>query len=92
MLEPKSYSDRLMQSETEKDLQEISFRVKEAKLQLEADKLQTQQALSQAERELEKAKSAFPFSAVSIVQKIDTIESLKKGLEYLSKIESELFP
>ena len=87
-----TYQQRLQQSSSEKDSEEILFKVQEAKLQLKSDRLETQRRIANKVRELNKAKTTFPFSSSDIVMLQNDLNSLRKGLEALDELEAELFP
>ena len=83
--------DRLQKSAEEKSQEELSYKVEQAKLQLQADKLATKKSLAEAKKNLDAKYTSDIFSPKDIVQLKDSIESLEKGLAALETLESELF-
>jgi hypothetical protein len=65
--------------------------VRKAKLQLDHDKIETEEALISAMAELEAAKSNFPFNSSYILECKSQVEGLSAGLTELKKLEEELF-
>jgi hypothetical protein len=72
----------------EKQLQHTADK---AKLQMQADLLETQSRLGSAQVEFEELKSSSPLSAQKLSEKEDEIESLKKGVARIEGYLTELF-
>jgi len=66
--------------------------VKEARLQFESDRIETQRKVTNKGRELNKAKSTFPINSGEIIKLQNEIAALQRGLEALDELEAELFP
>jgi hypothetical protein len=61
-------------------------------LQLQADLLDTELSVADAENALEDAKAAIPFNTQNIVDAQIALESAQDGLKRAKAIQSELFP
>lgn len=85
------YKELLSQSESQKDQQELEFKVEEAKQQLAQDQLATKKELARVKRELNIAKSSFPLESAKIIELQNEIEAYEKGLSRLEELEKELF-
>jgi len=90
-LESMKYEARLSQSEQDKEQSEQQFRVRGAKLQLQADILETEKAVAIATNELDKLKGAYPFNSKAIIAKKNEVDNLTDGLTALKELETELF-
>lgn len=86
-----SYKQILEQSDSMLEQEGLVFRVESAKLQLQADLLEQQKALSQARQTL-KAVFFRPFSTSTIIDAKMEIKSLENGLKELEELQAELFP
>jgi len=63
----------------------------EQALQLDSDILATQKALTSAKRKVNTLKSAVPLSGAAIIDALDEVASLEKGLTMLKELKNELF-
>lgn len=80
-------------SEAKKSSKETVFQLKQAELQLESDILATEQALLSAKENLDKILSYKKgFNSLSILEGIETVKSLEKGLKELNFLKKSLFP
>jgi hypothetical protein len=86
-----SYAKRLQQSQVEKDSAAVEFQVEEARLQLQSDLNATKKDLSAANRSVEVAKNATPFSAKAVIEAQVKAEGLTEGVDRLEKLQAELF-
>lgn len=86
-----NYKSLISQDENSKKVQDIEFAVEEASQQMQADILATKKQIATCKRDLGKAKCAFPFSPKAVLEKQVELEGYEKGLEYLLKINEELF-
>lgn len=86
-----NYKALISQDDASKKVQDIEFAVEEASQQMQADILATKKQIATCKRELTQSKSAFPFSPKSVLEKQVELEGYEKGLEYLLKINEELF-
>ena len=75
------------ESEEERDQAELSLEVEQAKLQLSADLLATEQALSRSKTDLNNALRSRPFSPQNIVDCEIKIEELEGGLNRLANLQ-----
>lgn len=86
-----SYQERLLQSQEEKDQQEVSSLVREADLNVQSDILQTEKSLAIKRRVLEAAKGEFPLNTQTIISLQVEVEALEDGLKRLEALRKELF-
>jgi hypothetical protein len=86
-----SYIARIQQSQLEKDASAASFQAEEANLQLQSDLNATKKELSVANRAVETAKGANPFSSKNVIDAQIKVEGLTEGVKRLEKLQSELF-
>lgn len=86
-----NYKTLISKDESSKKAEDINFAVEEASQQMQADILATKKQIATCGRELTNAKSAFPFSPKAVLEKQVELEGYEKGLEYLLKINEELF-
>ena len=86
------YLDKLKEkgSNTEKEKQ-FEHAAALAKLQWEANLLETRSRLASAKVRLEELKSAQPLSAQRISDQMDEVEALEKGEARLVSLQEELF-
>lgn len=85
------YADLLQQSQQDKEGQEVAYKVKKAKLDLQADILATEQSLAEKQACLVRVKSEFPLAPQRIIDIEIEIEGLEDGLARLQALEEELF-
>ena len=90
--QPLTYLQRRQQSSAEKSLEEVQFQSEETRLQLQADRLESQKQLSSKRRTLNELKGAFPLNAGLIIKTQQEVVALEKGLVELDVLENELFP
>ena len=86
-----SYKQILEQSDSQLEQEGLVFRVESAKLQLQADLLEQQKALSQARQQL-KTVYFHQFNSSSIIDAKMVVRSLENGLKELEELQAELFP
>lgn len=86
-----SYKQILEQSDSLVAQGGLVFRVESAKLQLQADLLEQQKALSQARQQL-KTVYFRPFNSSDIIDAKMVVRSLENGLKELEELQAELFP
>ena len=85
------YKNKKMISTEEINNQQVEFNVRQAKLQLQADILNTEQLISEGEAKLKLAKQTFPFDSEKIIDSQLELEAYQEGLKRLKKLEKELF-
>ena len=85
------YKNQKLISTEEINNQQVKFNVRQAKLQLQADILKTEQLISEGEAKLKLAKQTYPFDSASIVNSQLELEACQEGLKRLKELETELF-
>ena len=85
------YAKSLQKSSQEIESAEIGFKVKSAELQLQSDVLATKQSLAGKEKELARAKGAYPLNAQVIINLQIEVEGLNDGLKRMEALQEELF-
>ena len=85
------YKNQTMISPEEIDKQQVKFNVRQAKLQLQADILKTEQLISEGEVKLKLAKQTYPFDSGRIIDSQLELEAYQEGLKRLKELETELF-
>lgn len=85
------YEQLLSMEKKEIDQQDVYFKVKEAKLQLSADRTATEKRMSQIARELAQKKATFPLDAHAIIDLQNKYDNLDKGLKAIDELDIELF-
>ena len=91
MEKPLKYKELLQQSAQERESQDLQFVVENAKLQLQSDKLATQQKVSELTRKVNDLKRAEPISFQAILSAQDELRGYIEGLARLEDLEKELF-
>jgi hypothetical protein len=84
-----NYAKKELLSEEELNQQEVSYMVDEAKLQFDADVLNTKRALATKKAELEEAKTSYPIDTLKIINLQIEVESLQDGLNRLMELKKE---
>ena len=84
-----NYAKKELLSEEELNQQEVSYMVDEAKLQFDADVLNTKRALATKKAELEEAKTSYPIDTLNIINLQIEVESLEDGLKRLETLKKE---
>lgn len=85
------YKDRIKKTEQEKLELEDQFLVEDAEAEVSASKRETQRALMNAKRDLEKLKSSRKFDLSAILEKQREVYELKNGMMLLEELHEELF-
>jgi hypothetical protein len=85
------YKARVKQTVDQIEAKQLDHDVKQAKLQVQADLLATELALSQEQAKLEQLKSATPFSLQAVVEQTAVVNDYVSGLETANAIAKELF-
>lgn len=86
-----NYKERLSQSQEQKDVKSVEFKVREAKAKLALDKLATEQSIAERELALEEAKNQFPLDTKRIAQITTDLQGFNDGLKVINDLEKELF-
>ena len=84
-----NYAKKELLSAEELNQQEVSYMVDEAKLQFDADVLNTKRALATKKAELEEAKTSYPIDTLKIINLQIEVESLEDGLKRLEILRKE---
>ena len=84
------YKNQTLLSQEEKNAQDVQFAIQEAKLQLASDILETQRQLASAKKDLEDAKTLFPFCSKTIIAAMANVDGYQKGLDALLNLQKEL--
>ena len=84
-----NYAKKELLSAEELNQQEVSYMVDEAKLQFDADVLNTKRALATKKAELEEAKTSYPIDTLNIINLQIEVESLEDGLKRLETLKKE---
>ena len=84
-----NYAKKELLSAEELNQQEVSYMVDEAKLQFDADVLNTKRALATKKAELEEAKTSYPIDTLNIINLQIEVESLEDGLKRLEILKNE---
>ena len=85
------YKNQKLISTEELNKQQVEFNVRQAKLQLQADILKTEQLISEVEAKLKLAKQTYPFNSERIIDSQLELEAYQEGLKRLKELETELF-
>ena len=85
------YKNKKLISPDEMDNKQVEFNVRQAKLQLQADILKTEQLISEGEAKLKLAKQTYPFNSERIIDSQLELEAYQEGLKRLKELETELF-
>jgi hypothetical protein len=85
------YKNQKMISTEQLNNQQVEFNVRQAKLQLQADILKTEQLVSEGEAKLKLAKQTYPFDSERIIDSQLELEAYQEGLKRLKELETELF-
>ena len=85
------YKNKKLISTDEINNQQVEFNVRQAKLQLQADILSTEQLISEGEAKLKLAKQTYPFNSECIINSQLELEAYQEGLKRLKELETELF-
>jgi hypothetical protein len=84
-----NYAKKELLSAEELNQQEVSYMVDEAKLQFDADVLNTKRALATKKAELDEAKTSYPIDTLKIINLQIEVESLEDGLSRLMELKKE---
>lgn len=87
-----TYLERISQGTEAKKQQQLSHSAEQAKLQLQADILETKSKVAELTQRLEDLKSASPLSPSSIVSTQVELNAYNEGLAHLNDLMTELFP
>ena len=84
-----NYAKKELLSTEELNQQDVSYMVDEAKLQFDADVLNTKRALATKKAELEEAKTSYPIDTQKIINLQIDVEAYQDGLRRLMELKKE---
>ena len=84
-----NYAKKELLSAEELNQQEVSYMVDEAKLQFDADVLNTKRALATMKAEREEAKTTYPIDTQKIINLQIDVEAYQDGLRRLMELKKE---
>ena len=85
-----NYKEKTLISVAEKESKEVEYMVGKAKLQFEADLLETRLALEESKTKLADLKTEYPLDVVSIINTEIEVEEYQDGLNRMNKLGKEL--
>lgn len=84
------YKAKTLISPEEKESKEVEYMVGKAKLQFEADLLETRLALEESKTKLADLKTEYPLDVVEIINTEIEVEGYQDGLNRMNKLGKEL--
>ena len=84
------YKNKRLISQSEKESKEVEYMVGHARLQFEADLLETRRALEESKAELADLKSEYPLDVQKIINTEGEVEAYEDGIERMTKLGKEL--
>lgn len=84
------YKNKRLLSPSEKESKEVEYLVGSAKLQFEADLLETRRGLEESKAKLEDLKTEHPLDVKSIIETEIEVEAYQDGIDRLNKLGKEL--
>ena len=85
-----NYKEKTLISSAEKESKEVEYMVGLAKLQFEADLLETRKALEENKAELADLKTEYPLDVAKIIECQVDIEALEDGINRMNTLGKEL--
>ena len=85
-----NYKEKTLISAAEKESKEVEYMVGKAKLQFEADLLETRLALEESKAKLADLKTEYPLNVVEIINTEIEVEEYQDGLNRMDKLGREL--
>ena len=85
-----NYKEKTLISAAEKESKEVEYMVGLAKLQFEADLLETRKALEESKAELADLKTEYPLDVTKIIKCQVEIEAYEDGIERMQALGKEL--
>ena len=85
-----NYKEKTLISAAEKESKEVEYMVGLAKLQFEADLLETRKALEESKAELADLKTDYPLDVAKIIEYQINIEAYEDGIERMQELGKEL--
>jgi hypothetical protein len=84
------YKNKRLLSPSEKESKEVEYLVGSAKLQFEADLLETRRGLEESKAKLEDLKTEHPLDVKAIIDTQLEVEAYEDGINRLNKLGKEL--
>jgi hypothetical protein len=84
------YKNKRLLSPSEKESKEVEYLVGSAKLQFEADLLETRRGLEESKAKLEDLKTEHPLDVKAIIETEIEVEAYQDGINRLTKLGQEL--
>ena len=84
-----NYKEKTLISAAEKESKEVEYMVGKAKLQFEADLLETRLALEESKAKLADLKTEYPLNIVEIINTEIEVEGYQDGLNRMNKLGKE---
>jgi len=84
------YKNKRLLSPSEKESKEVEYLVGSAKLQFEADLLETRRGLEESKAKLEDLKTEHPLDVKAIIETEIEVEAYQDGINRLNKLGQEL--
>jgi hypothetical protein len=84
------YKNKRLLSPSEKESKEVEYLVGSAKLQFEADLLETRRGLEESKAKLEDLKTEHPLDVKAIIETEIEVEAYQDGINRLNKLGKEL--
>lgn len=85
-----NYKEKTLISAAEKESKEVGYMVGLAKLQFEADLLETRKALEESKAKLADLKTEYPLDVQAIFDAKHDVESYQNGIEEMTELGKEL--
>lgn len=85
-----NYKEKTLISVAEKESKEVEYMVGKAKLQFEADLLETRLALEESKTKLADLKTEYPLNVSDIIDTEIEVEAYQNGLDRMNKLGKEL--
>jgi len=85
-----NYKEKTLISAAEKESKEVEYMVGHAKLQFEADLLETRKALEESKAKLADLKTEYPLDTQAILDAKFDVESFEIGIEEMTELGKEL--
>ena len=85
-----NYKEKTLISAAEKESKEVEYLVGSAKLQFEADLLETRRGLEESKAKLEDLKTEHPLDVKAIIDTQLEVEAYEDGINRLNKLGKEL--
>ncbi len=85
-----NYKEKILISAAEKESKEVEYMVGKAKLQFEADLLETRLALEENKAKLADLKTEYPLDTTEIINTELEVEAYEDGVARLTKLGKEL--